>query len=303
MIRKCALVLLIFALRVLPAGAQATLPADLESILQASTTGENLNQALAAANAYIAVHPNDGNGFAVRCEVGVALVEQHAGDVKAVLSDCGRALALAPQSAFAHYAAADVFYNGGYFKASLDQYNQAIVLGETGRGIFWKRCDAERRLGRLDDALTDCNKQVTLTPGDPFARYARGRLEVARQAYAAAVADLGAALSNPQRPFVVDAYYWRGTAYASLGEYAAADADLSSAIARGDMSPDTYFQRAQVREHLGREAEAQADLQKAADGYRAAGLDGRAAAAEAMLRVPQNVTAPASPSPSRPPPR
>jgi tetratricopeptide (TPR) repeat protein len=284
MTRKCALVLLIFAMTVLPAAAQTALSAGLESILQASSLGQKLNQALAAANAYVAAHPDDGNGFAVRCEVGEELVEQHAGDMQAVASDCARGLALAPQSAFAHFAAAGLFYDDGYFKASLDQYNQAIVLGEDGRGVFWRRCVVELRVGHLDDALNDCNTQVTLTPGDPFARYARGRLQIALHAYAAAITDLTAALSKPQPAFVAGAFYWRGVAFAALKEDAAAEADLSSAIAHGDTASDVYLRRAQVRQNLGRQADAQADLKRASEGYRAAGL--APTASPSPLRLP-----------------
>jgi len=111
----------------------------------------------------------------VRCEIveGMAL-QQNADDSKAV-ADCLQGVSLSPQSAFAEYAMADVLYNHGKFQDSLTDYNKAVALGLTDRGVYWRRCDAFRRVGNLDAALSDCQKQVTLTPGDINALYTLGR--------------------------------------------------------------------------------------------------------------------------------
>lgn len=274
---------LLLAITALPAIAQSALPPQLQGALRPTDTGAGLDRALATINDYITLHPKDGDGYAARCAIRQVIAEVRGGTPSAALGDCQTGAALAPQSGFAHFVYGDLLYDSGRFADSLAQYSQAIALGETDRGIFWKRCDAYRRLDRLDDALGDCNKQIALTPNMPVAYYARGRLQVARQDYADALSDLTIALQDPRMPFTVDALYWRGMAYAALGKYALADADYSQAIVRGDTSPDTYLQRAQVRRNLGDTAAALADLQVALLGYRAAGMSDRSEVVLALI--------------------
>jgi tetratricopeptide (TPR) repeat protein len=267
----------------LPAPAQSTLPPDLEQALSSPVTAAGLQEALAVANTHVTAHPQDGQGFAVRCVILQALAAMHQGDEAAAKGDCEKAVALAPQSAFAHYAYADLLYDTDHFPESLAQYSQAIALGETGRGIYWKRCDAYRRVGQLDAALRDCNAQIDLTPNSTVAYYARGRLRVQREDFTGAISDLNVALQDPQPWFFIDALYWRGMSYASLGNYSMADSDLSSAIDHGDKSADTFFERGQVRRNLREDTAALSDLRTAQRAYLAAGMNERAAAVQAMI--------------------
>ncbi|MGA8574117.1 MAG: tetratricopeptide repeat protein [Candidatus Cybelea sp.] len=274
---------LLLAVTALPALAQSTLPPELQRALAPTDAGAGLDRALATASDYIVANPKDGNGYATRCALRQVIVQRRGGNLSEARSDCQTGVALAPQSAFAHFVYGDLLYDSDRFADSLAQYTQAIDLGENDRGIYWKRCDAYRRLGRLDEAMSDCNKQIALTPEMPVAYYARGHLQVERQDYTDAVADLTIALQDPQMPFPIDALYWRGQAYAALGKLALADADYSLAIAKGDKSPDTYFARAQVRRNLGNGAAALADLQAALQIYRAAGMNDRAQAVLALI--------------------
>jgi len=274
---------LLLAVTALPALAQSTLPPELQRALDPTDAGAGLDRALAIAGDYIVANPKDGNGYATRCAVRQVIVQRRGGNLSEALSDCQTGVALAPQSAFAHFVYGDLLYDSDHFADSLSQYTQAIDLGENDRGIYWKRCDAYRRLGRLDEAMSDCNKQIALTPNLPVAYYARGHLQVERQNYADAVSDLNVALQDLPAAFTIDALYWRGQAYAALGKLALADADYSLAIAKGDKSPDTYFARAQVRRNLGNGAAALADLQAALQIYRAAGMNDRAQAVLGLI--------------------
>ncbi len=266
----------------LPAVAQTTLPPALEPALHITDRGPSLERALSIANAYVAAHPQDGDGFAVRCILREVQASSRGTDTSQALSDCRNAVSLSPRSAFAHSAYADVLYDMDRFADSLAEYGEAISLGQTEGGIFWKRCDAYRRVGRLDEALADCNKQVALTPKSTRAYYTRGQLQVARGDFNGALADLNIALTDLQGPSYIDALFWRGEAYASIGKYQLADADFSSAIAAGDKSPDSYFQRGQVRRNLNLLPQANADLRKAADLYRALGMTQQARRAETL---------------------
>ncbi len=272
-----------------PALGATVLPPDLLAALQMGGSAAALAKALSIADAYIAAHPQDGVGYSARCEIRARIAEEDASaNASAALADCQRAVQLSPNVAFTHSAYGDYLYDAGSYPDALAQYTAAVSLGQTDFGIFWKRCDALRRVGRLADALDDCNKQIELTPNDGVAYYTRGRLEAAQANYQGAISDLTIALRAPNMPFAIDALYWRGVSYESLRNYVLADDDFTAAIGRGDGSPDTYFQRAQALQALNRPSEAAADLKKASDGYRAAGLPDRTAALQSILSNAQS---------------
>lgn len=269
---------------------------DLERIINASS-GTPPTTALRQIDAYVTLHPADGLGFAVRCLLYEETALAQGRDASPAFVDCDKAVQLSPQAPLVYLFVGDAQYDQGRFAESLANYTKAVDLGQTDRGMFWKRCDAYRRLGNLDMALLDCNRQLALTPDSFYALYTRGRLDVARKEYAEALKDLDHALAIHQD---VNALYWRGVANLELGNYQSADADFTAGIGLGDRAPDTYFNRAQARVKLGRRSDAAADFQLAATGYRAAGDSARAAAAEAQANAPAASPAP-SPSPSASP--
>jgi tetratricopeptide (TPR) repeat protein len=234
---------------------------------------------VAAADAYVAAHPDDGNGFAVRCGFESAVSNDERQRQKA-LADCKTALQLAPQSGFVHYEYADVLYDDEQWTDSLKEYTAALELGETGRGIYWKRCDAYRRTGDLDAALHDCDAEVART-GSFYGYYTRGRLNVERKDYAHAIQDLTTALAS--MPQSINALYWRGTAYLQSSDPQKADRDFTQAIALGDTSPDTYYWRGWARLNLHEKAKTREDWETALKGYRESGMPFQAGQVQALL--------------------
>jgi len=279
----------------IPAAAQtAALPDELEQLLAATEAGAT-PALLTRADTYVAAHPNDGDGYAVRCEIDASLAMQQNTDNSQAMADCQKGMTLSPQSAFTFYAAADVLYDAGKFQDSLTQYSRAVSLGMADRGIFWKRCDAYRRTGDLDAALRDCLRQISLTPDVFEARYALGRLQVARNDDAAGVHNLNAALEI--RADDIDALYWRATAYAHQKDFKDAEADFSACIEHGDDSADTYLSRGMVRRSLGRTADALADFQEALKRYTAANDSRQIALVTAQIAYLQANAASPSPTP------
>lgn len=269
----------------LPARAESAFSPQLEPLVQTYLSGQGTSAMKARVDAYVAAHPNDGNGLALQCAVDGAIAYARKSDVKAnvlaALVECQKALAIAPQSAFVNFVNADEMYDAGGIAESIPYYSKAIDLGMTEGGIFWKRCDAYRRTNDLTKALADCKRQLELTPTSFYALYAYGHLQYARAQYADAASNLSLALSvNPES---IEALYWRGMTYASLGKFAQAEADFTRCIALGDESPDTYFERGQARRNLGETSQATADLQEALTRYRANGMTAQANVVEGIL--------------------
>lgn len=230
---------------------------------------------------YVTAHPDDGNAAAVRCAVEHRVAMNQRQSLADAIEDCRKAVALAPQSSLTHLTLADALYDSGQIAASLPEYSSAIDLGETRFGIFWRRCDANRRTGNLDAALSDCNRQVQLTPALFQAVYARGVLYVFRKDYPNAIVDLTAAIS--EKGDDINALYWRGLAYLGIGNAANAEVAFTTCITLGDRAPDTIYYRGLARRALGKTSDAISDLTQAVNEYQAAGMTEQANRAKQVL--------------------
>ena len=270
-----------FVATALPAFGQTTFAPDLQPLVDALQSGKANGATVKATDAYVAAHPADGNGYALQCALLTSAAQADGIDPKLALPICRKGLELAPNSAFANSAMADVTYNMGQPEASIPFYSKAIALGMTDDGVYWKRCDAYRLSGSLDAAQLDCKKQLDLTPDLFAARYAYGHLQYSRKNYPDAIVYLTSALAL--KPTDVNALYWRALSYASTGKYQEATADLTACILNGDTSPDTYFARGLLLRQYAKPGSGDADLQKAMVGYRAAGMTDRADKIQALL--------------------
>ena len=279
--RAAVLAVAAFVATALPAFGQTTLAPDLQPLVDALQSGKANGETVKATDAYVAAHPGDGNGYALQCALLTSAAQAEGIDPKLAVPICRKGLELAPDSAFANSAMADVTYNMGQPAASIPFYSKAIALGMTDDGVFWKRCDAYRLSGNLDAAQLDCKKQIELTPDLFAARYAYGHLQYSRKNYPDAIAYLTSALAL--KPTDVNALYWRALSYASTGKYQEATADLTACILNGDTSPDTYLARGLILRQYAKPGSGNADLEKAMEGYRAAGMTDRADKIQALL--------------------
>ena len=60
-----------------------------------------------------------------------------------------------------------------------------------------------------------------------------------------------------------NAYYFRGLAWAGMGQFERAAADYSASLVKRPLAADAYYQRGLANKKLGRIEEAEADLQTA----------------------------------------
>lgn len=231
--------------------------------------------ALVAIQAYVTAHPADGNGFAARCFLRFGLAPNGA-DIAPILADCRKGVVLSPTSTFAHMELADTLFQTNHPNKALAEYTQAINLGLTAQGIFWKRCDTLRALRKYAAAIIDCNRQVEITPQSYRTRITRGKLEVTRAAYSAAVGDFDAA--SKLKPSSPTPYLLKSSALTDLGDYSGSARALSQAIRLGSTSPYNYYARAMSRMKIGRKADARADLEIALNDFKAKHMTAQVAA-------------------------
>lgn len=82
-------------------------------------------------------------------------------------------------------------------------------------------------LGRLKDALADCNRALELKPGDADALDTRGFTYLKMKSYDAAIANYNAALKA--KPKLAPSLYGRGGAKLAKGNAASGGADIAAA--------------------------------------------------------------------------
>ncbi len=64
----------------------------------------------------------------------------------------------------------------GQFEAAAELIGKAILARPSDPEYYINRCEAYRGMGRIEDALADCQKALDLNPDDPGALYAKGVL-------------------------------------------------------------------------------------------------------------------------------
>jgi tetratricopeptide (TPR) repeat protein len=157
----------------------------------------------------------------------------------------------------AHISRGDAYIETGEFTRALSDYDQALThdiehrranfLPDCPRGqtctdskgnirydaerarILSGRCRALAILGRLDEALDDCDEAVRRDPKVARAFDARGLVHLKRKDFGAALSDYSAALRIDAE--LASSLYGRGLAKRAAGEQAGAEADMAAAKA------------------------------------------------------------------------
>jgi tetratricopeptide (TPR) repeat protein len=116
------------------------------------------------------------------------------------------------------------------FKHAIGDFDKLIELQPVSVSGYRERCAARAASGRdLDDAMEDCNKALSLKPGDAGTLDARCLVQMRAAAYPAAIADCSAAINA--NPMLASSLYLRGVAKIKTGDLAHGDADISTAKA------------------------------------------------------------------------
>jgi tetratricopeptide (TPR) repeat protein len=166
--------------------------------------------------------PNDANDHFNR---GLALY--HIGQNAQAIPDLTTALHLSPRFGAAYqWRGLAYFALGNYRQADAD-YTRAIQL--IPKAWAWDyRCEARESLGRIKEALYDCNHAVAYYPQWSEAYVDRGWAKAILGAGRGALADMNAAVKADPRNAA--AYKWRGWVHERLSQYRAAFVDYAQAL-------------------------------------------------------------------------
>lgn len=187
-----------------------------------------------------------------------------AGNVDAAIQEYNRVIALnlTPQQAsIAVMRRGNCYYAKHDLERAIADYDRALRLNPKNPGAYDNRANALDARGDLDNAIRDYNESIRLNPRNSLVFVNRGSLLVEKGDLAGALADYAKTLAlNPHEE---NAHVGRSYVYSirKEPEKALKEANAAIAIAPGQAVP--YIRRANVYMHLGRYADAEADIQRA----------------------------------------
>ena len=130
----------------------------------------------------------------------------------------------------------------GIWKDSGRLWNYVIAkTPEPPAVAYYNRALAFQKEGRLDEAIADFNRVITLSPFDAKAHYERGRIYDDKGELAKSAADYDKALEL--LPTYLDALTSRGVLFGKAGAYADAIEQFSRAISIDPQNAESYNNR------------------------------------------------------------
>ena len=128
----------------------------------------------------------------------------------------------------AYYNRANAQLVKAEYAKAVEDYSQAIALEPSSADALHERCFARAVLAKqLEDALSDCNEALRLSPNDAETLGGRGFVYLRLGFYRTAVLDYDAALKT--KPDSAEFLFGRGTAKLKAGEETAGNADIIAA--------------------------------------------------------------------------
>jgi len=152
----------------------------------------------------------------------------------------------------------------GDLQQATQMADRVISSGRQLASAFRLRGDVHRRYGRLDEALADYHRALSVQPVYPEVQMAIAAVYYRQNRPQRALSTLQAlAGSYPSGDEPAEMLYWEGLACKSLGRYDQALVHLEQAESRGMNSVDLFCNLAEARYLTGDAVAAQATLQRA----------------------------------------
>jgi TonB family protein len=149
---------------------------------------------------------------------------------KRAMADLDTAVTLAPDNAEVRYGRAVRRAEHQQWDGALADYDAAIAAAPDSGVLYNGRCMARAAANHeLEKARADCEKALTLKPGDASILDSRGLVRLRQGDYAGAIADYDAALAA--KPSLAVSLYGRGIAKERSGDAAGGKPDLDAAVA------------------------------------------------------------------------
>jgi tetratricopeptide (TPR) repeat protein len=241
--------------------------------------------ALKDYNAAIGIAPEYQYAYVTRCETRLAL-----DDPGGALTDCNTALRLDATDAHAYQARGDVYFDREAYDLAVADYEKSIALGRRSAYLYASACDANRLVGKLEQAATDCEEAITINPKSRRALWSNARLALVNQRYSAALGNLNTYIAEDPSDSSTG-YYFRAVAYNRLKMYQKALDDLQIYVKRTPDDADGYKERAIAKYGLGDKTGALADLETARNDYAKAGDTAAADKVAALSKAIQDGSA------------
>ena len=195
------------------------------------------------------------------------------------------ALKLDATDPHAYQARGDVYFDREAYDLAVADYEKSIELGRRSAYLYAAACDANRLVGKLEQAgQTDCEQAITIDPKSRRALWSNARLALVNQRYSVALGDLNSYIAqNPNGSST--GYYFRAVAYNRLKMYQKALDDLQVYVKRAPDDADGYRERAIAEYGVGDKTGALADLEIARNNYAKAGDTAAADKAAALSKA------------------
>lgn len=154
--------------------------------------------------------------------LGKLMVRQH--KVEAAVPQIETALRLQPRLAMAHFLLGEINLYQSNVQGAVIEFQKELAVNPTLWLVYWRLGDAYMRLAKYDDAESVLKKAIWLNEASPGAFVLLGEIALKRNDPALASGFLERALAiDPQS---ADAHYALATAYKALGREAEANQQL-----------------------------------------------------------------------------
>jgi len=162
----------------------------------------------------------------------------------------------APQRGQTQFLDAMRLMRPGYYGAAIREFDKALKIWPHLGEAYFERGNANRAMGRDEEALADYERAVNENPSLYRAFASMGSIYSARHDYKRAMEMFTKSIDAKSS---VDAYFERGQSYEALGEHQKALQDYDRAIAEMPDAPEVYRARGLVRRALGDQAGYESD--------------------------------------------
>lgn len=157
---------------------------------------------------------------------GIALdmMKQHA----AAISDYDTAIRLQPDYVIAYNSRGIARANLGQYEEAIKDYTKVIEIDKDFPAAYGNRGRAREAIGKYVDAMSDYNTVIRLSPNDARGYYNRGNLKFKLKKYENALTDYDQSILL--QPNFIQALYSRGITRVELGRNLEAQHDLQTAL-------------------------------------------------------------------------
>lgn len=172
----------------------------------------------------IALNPNDAGIYADR-----SIIYNVNGKYNLALQDLNIAFKLNPNQSGLLNDRGITYNNLGKYDLAIQDFDAALKqAGSDPEKIFTNRCGAYAHLGKLHEALLDCNAAIGLNSSDIAAFGNRGFTYLRMKQFDHAISDFDMAIKGEQRsPFLL---YGRGFAKTMKGDKVGGHDDIATAL-------------------------------------------------------------------------